>query len=116
IPPEYFEQVRNEYRRRRDVLCAELAKIPGVEFTTPRGAFYLIAGLPVDDAERFAIFMLERFHVNNETVMVAPGNGFYATPGLGRNEVRIAYVLECEALVRAVEILKAGLAAYLQGG
>ncbi|MEO0025891.1 MAG: pyridoxal phosphate-dependent aminotransferase [candidate division WOR-3 bacterium] len=116
IPPEYFEQVRNEYRRRRDVLCAELAKISGVEFTTPRGAFYLIAGLPVDDAERFAIFMLERFHVNNETVMVAPGNGFYATPGLGRNEVRIAYVLECEALVRAVEILKAGLAAYLQGG
>lgn len=116
IPPEYFEQVRNEYRRRRDVLCAELAKIPGVEFVTPRGAFYLIAGLPVDDAERFAIFMLERFHLNNETVMLAPGNGFYATPGLGKNEVRIAYVLECEALVRAVAILRAGLAAYQRGG
>lgn len=112
IAPDYFEQVRNEYRRRRDVLCAELAKIPGVEFTPPRGAFYLIAGLPVEDAEEFAIFMLERFQWNNETVMVAPGSGFYATPGLGKNEVRIAYVLECESLVRAVEVLGAGLASY----
>jgi len=112
IPPAYFEQVKNEYRRRRDVLCAELQKIPGIEFVLPRGAFYLIAGLPVDDAEKFAIFMLEQFQLNNETVMVAPGNGFYATPGLGSNEVRIAYVLKCDELVRAVQVLGAGLKAY----
>lgn len=114
IPPGYFEQVKAEYRRRRDVLCAELAKIPGVDFVPPRGAFYLIAGLPVDDAERFAIFMLEQFQLDNETVMLAPGNGFYATPGMGKNEVRIAYVLKCEDLVRAVQILGAGLDAYRQ--
>jgi aspartate aminotransferase len=116
IPPAYFEQVKAEYRRRRDVLCDELEKIPGVEFVRPRGAFYLIAGLPVDDAERFAIFMLEQFRLDNETVMVAPGNGFYATPGLGKNEVRIAYVLKCEDLVRAVAVLRAGLEAYREQG
>ncbi|MGQ9708197.1 MAG: pyridoxal phosphate-dependent aminotransferase [bacterium] len=113
IPPVYFEQVRNEYRRRRDVLCAELKKIPGVRFLPPRGAFYLIAGLPVADAEEFAIFMLNDFCLNNETVMLAPGNGFYATPGLGKDEVRIAYVLKCEELIRAVAVLGTGLKAFL---
>ncbi|MGQ9677903.1 MAG: pyridoxal phosphate-dependent aminotransferase [bacterium] len=112
LPPSYFEQVRDEYRRRRDVLCAELAKVPGVKFLVPRGAFYLIAQLPVLDAEEFAIFLLNDFQLNNETVMVAPAQGFYATPGLGKNEIRIAYVLNCEELVRAVEVLAAGLTAF----
>lgn len=112
IPPSYFEQVRNEYRLRRDVLCAELKKIPGVKFLPPKGAFYLIAGLPVDDAERFAIFMLNDFNLDNETVMLSPGNGFYATPGMGKSEVRIAYVLKREQLIQAVEIIDAGLKAY----
>ncbi len=112
ISPAYFTLLREEYRRRRDVLCAELSKIPGVEFTQPRGAFYLIAALPVDDAEEFAIFLLERFHLNKETVMLAPGNGFYATPGMGKNEVRIAYVLKPEELIRATRVLAAGIRAY----
>lgn len=112
LPSSYFKQVREEYRRRRDVLCAELAKVPGVKFHVPRGAFYLVAQLPVVDAEQFVIFLLNDFHLNNETVMVAPAEGFYATPGLGKNEVRIAYVLNCKDLVRAVQILAAGLAAF----
>jgi len=112
IPPSYFDEVRHEYRRRRDVLCEELSKIPGVKFLRPRGAFYLIARLPVPDAEEFAIFLLNDFHLAGATVMLAPAQGFYATPGLGKDEVRIAYVLKCEDLVRAVQVLKAGLAAF----
>jgi len=112
IPPSYFDEVRHEYRRRRDVLCEELSKIPGVKFLRPRGAFYLIARLPVVDAEEFAIFLLNDFHLDRETVMLAPAQGFYATPGLGKDEVRIAYVLKCEDLVRAVQVLKAGLQAF----
>ncbi len=112
IPPSYFAQVRDEYRHRRDVLCAELSKIPGVKFLRPRGAFYLIARLPVTDAEAFAIFLLNDFHLDRETVMLAPAQGFYATPGLGKDEVRIAYVLKCEDLVRAVRVLAAGLKAF----
>lgn len=112
IPPSYFAQVRDEYRRRRDVLCDELSKIPGVKFLRPRGAFYLIARLPVPDAEAFAIFLLNDFHLDHETVMLAPAQGFYATPGLGNDEVRIAYVLKCEDLVRAVRVLAAGLKAF----
>jgi len=114
IPPGYFTALREEYRRRRDTLCAELKKIPGVKFTPPRGAFYLFAQLPVDDAEQFAIFLLEKFHLNNETVMLAPGNGFYVTPGLGKKEVRLAYVLKCEELVRAIQVLAVGIRAYNQ--
>ncbi len=109
IPDAYFEAVRLEYRQRRDVLCEELAKIPGVKFLKPQGAFYLIAQLPVADAEEFAIFLLNDFQLNNETVMLAPANGFYLTPGKGKDEVRIAYVLKCEDLVRAVRVLGAGL-------
>lgn len=112
IPESYFEQVRQEYRQRRDVLGAELKKIPGVEFVMPRGAFYLIAKLPVEDAEEFAIFLLNEFDLDKETVMLAPANGFYITPGMGKNEVRIAYVLRCEDLIRAVRVLKAGIEAF----
>ncbi len=112
IPEGYFCQVREEYRRRRDVLCSELSKIPGVKFVVPRGAFYLVAKLPVADAEEFALFLLNEFNLNQETVMLAPANGFYLTPGLGKDEVRIAYVLKCEELIRAVKILGAGLEAF----
>jgi len=78
----------------------------------PEGAFYLCLGLPVDDANAFATFLLREFSLDGETVMVAPLDGFYATPGLGRDEVRLAYVLECDKLTRAMRILEAALAAY----
>jgi aspartate aminotransferase len=112
VPDSYFRQVRQEYQARRDVVCAALARIPGVVCQKPRGAFYLVAKLPVDDAERFAIFMLDEFNVGGETVMVAPADGFYATPGKGKDEVRIAYVLNCADLERAMRILSAGIEAY----
>jgi len=112
VPDSYFEHVRDEYRLRRDLMCAALDKIPGVVCHKPRGAFYSMVRLPVVDAEQFAIFMLKDFNVNNETVMVAPGNGFYATPGAGRDEVRIAYVLNTRDLARAMEILALGLKAF----
>jgi aspartate aminotransferase len=101
-----------EYERRRDVVHAALAGMPGVTVRKPEGAFYLCAGLPVDDAQAFAEFLLTDFSVDGETVMVAPADGFYATPGLGRREVRIAYVLDTERLTRAMRILGAALAAF----
>ncbi len=115
VPSSYFDGVREEYRKRRDLLCRELNGIPGVECRTPRGAFYTIARLPVDDAERFAVFMLEDFDLDGETVMVAPAAGFYATPGLGRDEVRIAYVLNTDDIARSMKVLRAGLEAYGAG-
>ncbi|MBZ5640669.1 MAG: pyridoxal phosphate-dependent aminotransferase [Acidobacteriia bacterium] len=112
VPPSYIEGVIREYQRRRDVVYASLAGSPGVTVRKPEGAFYLCAKLPIDDAERFAIFMLRDFGVDGETVMVAPADGFYATPGLGRDEVRIAYVLEEAKLTRAMAILTSALRAY----
>lgn len=111
-PDEYFEAVRAEYRARRDLVCRELCAIEQVFCLTPRGAFYTVVRLPVDDAEKFAVFMLEEFDHEGETVMVAPAGGFYATPGAGRNEVRIAYVLNTRDLARAMVVLRHGLAAY----
>lgn len=111
-PDAYFEEVIREYQGRRDLLIRELKTIPGVSVTYPQGAFYCIAALPVDDAEDFARWMLEDFSVDGATVMVAPAAGFYASPGLGRNEVRIAYVLEKGQLKKAVSIIRAGLKAY----
>lgn len=111
-PASYFEDVIREYQGRRDVLIEELQSVPGVSVTHPQGAFYCIAALPVDDAEDFTRWMLDSFSMEGATVMVAPAAGFYATPGLGRNEVRIAYVLEKERLKKAVSILRAGLKAY----
>jgi aspartate aminotransferase len=108
----YFAEVQAEYRRRRDASIAALKDIPGVAVRTPEGAFYLMARLPVRDAERFATWMLTDFRLDGQTVMVAPGEGFYATPGLGRSEIRIAYVLEVERLQRAMKCLRAGLAAF----
>lgn len=111
-PHTYFDEVIAEYKDRRDTLIAELQKIEGVQVATPKGAFYCIAKLPVDNADKFAQWLLEEFEDNKETVMVAPASGFYSTKGVGQDEVRIAYVLKKEDLVRSVEILKLALAQY----
>ena len=111
-PLEYFTGVRVEYMRRRDVLLQELRAMPGVLAPDVKGAFYAIARLPVPDSEEFCKFLLNEFSLDGETVMMAPANGFYLTPGLGVNEVRIAYVLEEAKLVRAMRCLRAGLEAY----
>jgi aspartate aminotransferase len=112
LGPEYTRGVVTEYQRRRDVLFEGLSAIPGVFLRKPEGAFYFVARLPVQDAEDFARFMLTDFQQDSATVMVAPAQGFYASPGLGANEVRIAYVLKEDDLRAAVDILAAGLTAY----
>ena len=112
LGPEYAEGVVREYEGRRDLLFEGLSKVPGLFLRKPEGAFYFVARLPVEDGEDFARFLLNEFQLNGATVMVAPAEGFYATPGLGRNEVRIAYVLNQEDLRAAVLVLEAGLAAY----
>ena len=111
-PQSYFDDVIVEYVDRRNTLITELHKIKGVKVAKPKGAFYCIAELPVKDADHFAQWLLEDFNLNNETVMVAPAAGFYSTKGLGSNQVRIAYVLKKEDLIRSVEILKAALEIY----
>jgi len=111
-PPEYFAEVNHEYTRRRNFLVEALNQIPGIYCPKPKGAFYTVVKLPVDDAERFAQWLLEEFEYKNQTVMVAPASGFYSTPGLGRNEVRIAYVLNVEDLKNAVEVLSKALKVY----
>ncbi|MCD6332376.1 MAG: pyridoxal phosphate-dependent aminotransferase [Bacteroidales bacterium] len=111
-PPEYFETVRNDYIARRDYLVEALNTIPGVVCPKPKGAFYTTVRLPVNDTEKFAKWMLTDFEYRNQTVMMAPAAGFYATPGLGKNEVRIAYVLKLDDLKRAVECLKIALGTY----
>lgn len=109
---DYFQSVRAEYQRRRDVLYEGLTSIPGIIIRKPQGAFYIIVKLPVKDAEHFVLWMLTDFHLDHETVMVAPANGFYSTPDKGRNEVRIAYVLQEKDLRRAIEVFKTGLEKY----
>ena len=112
VGPEYFAAVREEYKRRRDTVVAKLKEIPGVQCECPRGAFYLMAALPVDDADAFQKWLLTDFDDNGDTVMFAPGGPFYATPGKGLNEVRIAYVLKQQDLERAMDLLAKGIAAY----
>jgi aspartate aminotransferase len=112
LPPDYARGVLSEYESRRDVLYRGLREIPGVFLRKPEGAFYFVARLPVENAEDFASWMLSDFSHGGATVMVAPAAGFYATPGLGRDEVRIAYVLKKEDLEASVAILAAGLTAY----
>jgi len=107
-----IHEIRDEFEKRRDVVYESLKKIPGVFCEKPEGAFYLICKLPVEDANDFLIWMLKEFDDNGETVMAAPADGFYATEGLGKNEIRIAYVLETDKLKRAIEILGKGLEAY----
>ncbi len=111
-PQSYFDEVITEYRERRNILISELKKIEGVKVAVPNGAFYCIAQLPVENADVFAQWLLESFDLNGETVMVAPAAGFYSTPGVGLNEVRIAYVLKEEDLVRSVRILGEALKVY----
>jgi len=111
-PQSYFDDVISEYKERRDVLVNALEKIDGVTVATPKGAFYCIAKLPVDNADKFAQWLLESYDFKGETVMVAPAAGFYSTPNVGLDEVRIAYVLKKEDLIQAVAILKEALAVY----
>lgn len=111
-PQSYFDEVITEYKDRRDTLIAELNQIEGVKVATPKGAFYCIAKLPVKNADDFAQWLLESYDFNGETVMVAPAAGFYSTPNVGLDEVRIAYVLKKEDLIKSVRILKEALKVY----
>ncbi len=111
-PQSYFDAVNKEYQDRRNTLVASLKAIPGVKVGEPKGAFYCIVELPVKNSDNFAQWLLEDFDDNGETIMVAPAAGFYSTPGVGKNQVRIAYVLKKESLVRAVEILEIALKKY----
>lgn len=113
-PQSYFDEVIEEYTSRRNLLVNGLQEIEGVSVATPKGAFYCIAQFPIENADKFARWLLEEFHYNNETVMVAPAAGFYSTPNTGLNQVRIAYVLKKEDLKRAIEILKVALKEYNQ--
>ncbi len=113
-PKSYFKEVNDEYKRRRDTLYNELMKADGVICEKPMGAFYIVAKLPVENAEDFVAWMLKEFRKNNETVMCTPAEGFYSTPGLGKNEVRLAYVLKEEDLRRAGQLLKEALEEYAQ--
>ncbi|PNQ75333.1 aspartate aminotransferase [Hanstruepera neustonica] len=111
-PQSYFDEVITEYVERRNLLIAELEKIDGVKVAKPKGAFYCIVELPVKNADDFAQWLLESFDVNGETVMVAPAAGFYSSPNVGLNQIRIAYVLQKESLIKAVNILKEALKIY----
>lgn len=111
-PQSYFDEVIKEYRERRDILVAELQKIKGVKVAVPKGAFYCVVELPVENTDDFAQWLLESFSDNNETVMVAPASGFYSTEELGKKQIRIAYVLNQRDLVRSVKILKIALEKY----
>ena len=111
-PQSYFDDVIDEYVNRRNTLITELQKIPGVKVANPNGAFYCIAELPVKNTDDFARWLLESFDYNNNTVMVAPAAGFYSTPGVGKNQIRIAYVLNEESLKTAVKVLAEALKVY----
>ena len=109
---DYFKKVRERYVERRDALVEGLREIPGVKVPTPGGAFYAVCELPIDNADAFCQWMLEHFDLDGDTVMMAPATGFYATPGAGTREVRIAYVLDVSDIKRAVACLAAGLEQY----
>ena len=113
-PEKYLEEVAEEYRNRRNVMIQALEKIEGIEVSHPMGAFYCMVKLPVRNAEDFSKFLLTDFSDQGQTLMLAPGQGFYSTPGIGKNEVRIAFVLETEKLIRAAQILEKALEAYNQ--
>jgi len=111
-PQSYFDEVKAEYVERRNTLIAELKKIEGVKVANPKGAFYCVAELPVKDTDVFAQWLLEEFDDHKETVMVAPASGFYSTPGEGKNQIRMAYVLNKKDLIRSVELLGIALKKY----
>jgi aspartate aminotransferase len=112
LPAGYAEDLAREYQARRDVLFEGLSRLPGVFLRKPEGAFYLVARLPVEDSEDFAAWLLSDYSFEGATVMVAPAQGFYATPNLGHDEVRIAYVLNTDDLAASVQILAHALPAY----
>ncbi len=112
LPDDYFDAPREEYKARRDLLLSRLNKMPGVFCPNPGGAFYAIARLPIDDADQFCQWLLEKFEYQGQTVMLAPATGFYGTPGLGRDEVRLAYVLNLDALNKAMDVLEQALQQY----
>jgi len=112
LPDDYIEAIQREYKARRDLVYEELLQIPGVVCRKPQGAFYVTVKLPVPDAEDFVIWLLKEFQVDGETVMCAPANGFYATPGLGEDELRIAYILNKDDLTKAMHIFRAGFEIY----
>lgn len=116
MDPSFFNEVKKEYEHRRDVTYDALKKIPGVVCEKPGGAFYIACKLPVENAEDLLMFLLKEFRDNNETVMYAPMEGFYATPGLGKNELRIAYILNADDMKRGVELLSKGIEAYKAAG
>ncbi len=111
----YFKPINEEYQRRRDAMFSALEKMEGVTIKKPQGAFYIFAKIPVEDADLFAQWLLRDFSVNGETVMVAPGNGFYGTEGLGKNEIRLAYVLNEESINKALAIIEKGLKEFGRG-
>ncbi len=112
LDSSYFDKVREEYRSRRDAAYEEVMKIPGVVCHKPAGAFYMTIKLPVDNAEKFLMFMLTEFEDENETAMFSPAEGFYSTPGHGKDEIRIAYVLDSRKMKRGMELIRKGLDAY----
>ena len=112
---KYFKAMLQEFKKRRDTLFRELMRIPGIHCIMPQGAFYLMVSFPVDDIEDFARWLLTDFNVNGETTMIAPGPGFYATPGKGKMEARIAYVLKIADLEKSIRVIKEGLDCYKRG-
>jgi aspartate aminotransferase len=112
LPDNYFDTTKAEYKRRRDTIVSRLNNIPGVFCPNPGGAFYAMAKLPIDDSDKFCQWLLESFSYNNQTVMLAPATGFYGTPGLGRQEVRLAYVLNTDAINAAMDCLEKALEEY----
>lgn len=115
-PKAYLDDVNTEYMKRRDALYAEIMKIPNVVCEKPTGAFYIVVKLPVENAEDYVTWTLKNFADNGETVMATPAENFYATPGLGRSEIRLAYVLKTEDLVRSAQLLKLSIEAYKAAG
>jgi aspartate aminotransferase len=112
LPDDYFDKTKAEYLKRRNLLVSRLNAMPGVFCPNPGGAFYAIAKLPIDDSDKFCQWLLESFSYNNQTVMLAPATGFYGTEGLGKNEVRLAYVLNSDDLGRAMDCLERALSEY----
>ena len=112
VDKDYFAATRDEYKRRRHTMVEQLSSIPCVIYALPKGAFYIMAALPVDDADKFQLWLLNEFDDNGETVMFSCGEPFYGTPGKGKSEVRMAYVLKQEDLARAMDILAVAIKKY----
>ncbi len=112
LDPSYFDDIKKEYEYRRDVSVAALNEIEGIKYGVPEGAFYITCQLPVDNAEKFLMFLLQEFDVNGETVMFAPAGGFFSTKGVGQSDMRIAYVLKAEDMKAGINIIKEGIKAY----